>query len=77
MGKNGPSSHAVSRLRGLPIPTILRPAPMKWITANQGFSEELEHIDLPVSQETPARSHDWSCAAVEDAAAQQRQQQWR
>jgi hypothetical protein len=50
---------------------------MKWITTNQGFSEELEHIDLPVSQETPARSHDWSCAAVEDAAAQQQQQQWR
>ena len=50
---------------------------MKWITTNERFSEELEHIDLPVFQEIPARSHDWSSAVVEDAAAQQQQQQWR
>lgn len=36
--------------------------------------EEVEHIDLPVFQEIPARSHDWTSAVVEDAAAQQQQQ---
>jgi transglutaminase-like putative cysteine protease len=35
--------------------------------------EEVEHIDLPVFQEIPARSHDWSSAAADDAAAQQQQ----
>jgi transglutaminase-like putative cysteine protease len=36
--------------------------------------EEVEHIDLPVFQEIPARRHDWTGAAVDDAAAQQQQQ---
>jgi hypothetical protein len=37
--------------------------------------EEVEHIDLPVFQEIPARAHDWTSAVVEDAVAQQQQQQ--
>jgi len=37
--------------------------------------EEVEHIDLPVYQEIPARSHEWTSAVVDDAAAQQQQQQ--
>jgi transglutaminase-like putative cysteine protease len=37
--------------------------------------EEVEQIDLPVFQEIPARSHDWTSAAADDAAAQQQQQQ--
>jgi transglutaminase-like putative cysteine protease len=36
--------------------------------------EEVEHIDLPVFQEIPARSHDWTGAVMDDAAAQQQQQ---
>jgi transglutaminase-like putative cysteine protease len=36
--------------------------------------EEVEHIDLPVYQEIPARSHDWTSAVADDAAAQQQQQ---
>jgi len=39
--------------------------------------EEVEHIDLPVFQEIPARTHDWTSAVVEDAVAQQQQQQQR
>lgn len=35
--------------------------------------EEIEHIDLPVFQEIPARSHDWTGAVADDAAAQQQQ----
>ena len=50
---------------------------MKWITTNEEFSEELEPPGLPVFQEIPARSHDWSSAVAEDAGAQQQQQQWR
>jgi transglutaminase-like putative cysteine protease len=37
--------------------------------------EEVEHIDLPVFQEIPARVHEWTGAIVEDAVAQQQQQQ--
>jgi transglutaminase-like putative cysteine protease len=37
--------------------------------------EEVEHIDLPVFQEIPARTHDWTSAVAEDAVAQQQQQQ--
>jgi hypothetical protein len=37
----------------------------------------VEHIDLPVFQEIPARTHDWTSAVVEDAVAQQQQQQQR
>jgi transglutaminase-like putative cysteine protease len=37
--------------------------------------EEVEHIDLPVFQEIPARTHDWTSTVVEDAVAQQQQQQ--
>lgn len=36
--------------------------------------EEVEHIDLPVFQEIPARTHDWTSTVVEDAVAQQQQQ---
>jgi transglutaminase-like putative cysteine protease len=39
--------------------------------------EEVEHIDLPVFQEIPARTHDWTSAVGEDAVAQQQQQQQR
>jgi transglutaminase-like putative cysteine protease len=35
--------------------------------------EEVEHIDLPVFQEIPARTHEWTSPAVEDAVAQQQQ----
>jgi transglutaminase-like putative cysteine protease len=37
--------------------------------------EEVEHIDLPVFQEIPARTHDWNSTVVDDAVAQQQQQQ--
>ncbi len=36
--------------------------------------EEVEHIDLPVFQEIPDRTRDWTGAVVEDAVAQQQQQ---
>ena len=35
--------------------------------------EEVEHIDLPVFQEIPDRTRDWTGAVVEDAVAQQQQ----
>ena len=37
--------------------------------------EEVEHIDLPVFQESPGRTHDWTSTVPEDAVAQQQQQQ--
>ena len=37
--------------------------------------EEVEHIDLPVFQEIPGRTHDWTSTVVEDAVAQHQQQQ--
>ena len=37
--------------------------------------EEVEHIDLPVYQEIPGRTHEWSSALVDDGVAQQQQQQ--
>jgi transglutaminase-like putative cysteine protease len=35
--------------------------------------EEVESIDLPVFQEIPARTHDWTNPVIEDAVAQQQQ----
>jgi len=49
-----------------------RPSAPKAVAALQ---EEVEHIDLPVFQEIPARSHDWASAVAEDAVAQRQEQQ--
>src|SRR4029450_4290943 len=37
--------------------------------------EEIEAIDLPVFQESPARAHGWGDAVADDAIVQQQQQQ--
>ena len=53
---------------------LTQPSAPKAIAA---LHEEMEHIDLPVFQEIPARTHDWTTAVAEDAVAQQQQQQQR